>query len=235
MACAGARGTATVPGRARASSRTSSQVAGAACREQIVAHGRDLAGRVRRERPLLSMEAVGGVARPDRVRSQRGEDLGSEQAVERLQRPGRLRGAAERVVDHDEVVAMGDLLEGLVAEVGQRAVLPAQLDLGVQAPHASVHARIGAVQRSWSQPSARSAIRPITRGSGRQHPRPARCRARAPSAARTRRRGSAARGPRARPHDHVRVVRRRRVLDERHVGVGRGDLDVRGHEYSVET
>ena len=93
-------------------------------RHQVVADSSHLAGRVGREAPLVPGVRVGVVAWADRAGAELRERLPVEQLVQRRQAPG-LRGpAAERVVDHDEVVVAGDLLERLVPERRERAGLP---------------------------------------------------------------------------------------------------------------
>lgn len=100
--------------------------------EEIVADGCDLAGRVSRQRPLPPVERVRGMAQTDRVGGERCECGRGEQVVERLERAGCLGSAAERVVNHDEIVAVGHGLHRLVAEVCQRTVVPVERDLGMQ-------------------------------------------------------------------------------------------------------
>ena len=88
MACAGASASDYLS-RPRACERED-LVPGRRCRsavEQVVAHRGDLAGGVRRERPLASVERVRGVARADRVGRERCQELRGQQLVERRSVP----------------------------------------------------------------------------------------------------------------------------------------------------
>ena len=104
--------------------------------------GRHVARRIACECPLLPGVAVGAVARADAAR------IGVRQ---RAQTAG-LDGLADvRVIDHDQVVAVRELGQRLVAEALQRAVLPchARRGIGRRAGfHRQATARVVPAQRT---------------------------------------------------------------------------------------
>ena len=76
-----------------------------------------------------------------------GKRLRVEQRVQRRQAAGALGPAAERVIDHEQVVVAGDLLERLVSERLERTGLPRAPSTPVWDCQCSAHARIGDMQR----------------------------------------------------------------------------------------
>ena len=102
--------------------------------EQVVSHGRHLAGPVRGEAPLAAAVLVGGVGRPDRVGGELAERHLVEQLLERRQAARARHRADEGVVDDEQVVGARELLERLVAEREQRAPVPLDGDPGALTP-----------------------------------------------------------------------------------------------------
>ena len=88
------------------------------------------------------------------IRRKSGQLFPTEQLAERPQRAGCFRPAAERVVDHEQVVAVRDLLDRLIAESSQGAGLPR--DVGPAAAAPLVGARPHRSEATWMVPAERA-------------------------------------------------------------------------------
>ena len=103
-------------------------------RDQVRAPGQHLRRRIDRQRPLAALPVVARVGRADAGAGERLPVCGVVRIVER--RKAALAGHLPdmRVVDHDEIVAARQLLDGVGLEILQRPLVPSDLDARPFAP-----------------------------------------------------------------------------------------------------